>query len=414
MQFALESGEYKFNPVFNGNRFWKVNVKSNVCIRDISDSYIDNMHNQQKAYIYTEYGILNGKVIISACTEILGKNIGRANQTSNLRQAIQQSESMINKKIQAGYCFASSENNQTQESIYPMALDLYSKYKDKIEYPVYIQPKLDGIRCLVLKEENNGNINSKILSRRLHDIEGFSAVKEECERLFKLSKDIDNFDINFLDGEFYIHGKPLQEISGIVRKQLSEVEVNEDKESLEYHIFDVCLKEDLKFNNRFKLLSSLIKNAGELKKIKLVKCETVTSEQEGDQIFSEYISKGYEGIVYKSNTVYESSTSREKRSKFYLKRKKQMDEEFIIVSFDEGKGKSKGTAVFVLKTPEENEFKCVITGDLEYRKNIYNMCKKDFSKFKGKLAKVKFDDYSKNMTPVRGVIVQLDRDIEFD
>lgn len=91
-----------------------------------------------------------------------------------------------------------------------------------------------------------------------------------------------------------------------------------------------------------------------------------------------------------------------------------MDEEFTIVSYDEGKGKSKGTVIFTLVTKEGNEFKCVITGDTSYRQMVYQQCVNDFSKFKDKLAKVKFDDYSKNMTPVRGVIVQLDRDIEFD
>ena len=40
--------------------------------------------------------------------------------------------------------------------------------------------------------------------------------------------------------------------------------------------------------------------------------------------------------------------------------------------------------------------------------------RKDFTVFKGKLAKVKFDDYSKNGTPTRAVIVQIDRDISFD
>lgn len=400
MSFNLEVGEYKFTELTNGKRFWRLRVKSNVYLRDSSDEYIDNLQNQLKAYIYSEYGTINGKITVSADTEIIGKNVGRSNQTSNLRQAIQTCQSMISKKVQAGYGYYTS--NQT-DNIYPMSLDLYSKQGSKLTYPLYIQPKLDGIRCLV---KENG-----IVSRRLHKIYGFETVKSECKKIFDLSREIIDMDINFLDGEFYIHGKPLQEISGIVRKQTGH---EDEKEELEYHIFDVCVKGDMKFKNRYEKLKKLFESAQPLTKLKLVNTHTVREEKDGDKLFEEYINSGYEGVVYKSNYLYESSTEREKRSRFYLKRKKQMDAEFTIVSYDEGKGKSKGTVVFTLVTEEGNEFKCVITGDLSYRQKVYQQCVEDFSKFKDKLAKVKFDDYSKNMTPVRGVIVQLDRDIQFD
>lgn len=400
MSFNLEVGEYKFKELTNGKRFWRLRVKSNVYLRDSSDEYIDNLQNQLKAYIYSEYGTINGKTVVSADTEITGKNVGRSNQTSNLRQAIQTCQSMINKKVQAGYGYSLSNQN---DNIYPMALDLYSKQGNKLIYPLYIQPKLDGIRCLVKRDG--------IVSRRLHDIYGFESVRAECKKIFDLSKEIIDMDINFLDGEFYFHGKPLQEISGIVRKQTDD---EDEKECLEYHIFDVCVKGDMKFKDRYEKLKKLFELAQPLTKLKLVNTHTVREERDGDKLFEEYINNGYEGVVYKSNHPYEFSTEREKRSRFYLKRKKQMDAEFTIISYDEGKGKSKGTVVFTLVTEEGNEFKCVITGDISYRQKVYQQCVEDFSKFKNKLAKVKFDDYSKNMTPVRGVIVQLDRDIQFD
>ena len=41
-----------------------------------------------------------------------------------------------------------------QNDIYPMALQVYSKNKKHIQYPCYIQPKLDGIRyCNCIKVE---------------------------------------------------------------------------------------------------------------------------------------------------------------------------------------------------------------------------------------------------------------------
>lgn len=402
MSFKLEVGEYKFTELTNGKRFWRLRVKSNVYLRDDKPEYIDNLQNQLKAYIYSEYGTINGKITVSADTEVVGKNIRRSNETSNLRQALQTCLSMISKKTKAGYSYSDSSNPDIK-NIYPMALDLYSKQGNKLIYPLYIQPKLDGVRCLV-KEDG-------IVSRRLHDIQGFETVVSQCKQIFDLSKEIIGMDINFLDGEFYVHGKPLQDISGIVRKQTDD---DREKETLEYHVFDVCVKGDMKFGERFKNLEKLFSTASNISKLKLVNTHLVRNEIEGDLLFQNYVSRGYEGVVYKSNSAYEYSCEREKRSRLYLKRKKQMDEEFTIISYDEGKGKSKGTVIFTLVTKERNEFKCVITGDTAYRQMIYQQCVNDFSKFKDKLAKVKFDDYSKNMTPVRGVIVQLDRDIEFD
>lgn len=417
MAISIVDGEYKLPTLYNSNRIWTIYIKSSICLRNQDDEFIDNKNNNFKVYIYSVYGVENGKMITSAHTDIVSKNKGRKNETTNLRQAIMQAESMFNKKKQAGY----KENNDNEDNsedllYYPMALDLYSKHMKKLLYPVLLQPKLDGVRTLMVNK--NGKIS--LFSRRLHDIQGFNIVKNQCEELIKHSKELDN--IIFLDGEFYIHGKPLQEISGIVRKEVKEDKYKEiiiqSKDDLEYHIFDICLKNDSGFVDRFKILENMFAElteifVGELK-IKLVDTTVIKDEMSGDIAFEQYINNGYEGVVYKSNTKYEYSSEREKRSNLYLKRKKQLDAEFEIVDFREGKGKFKGMVIFTLKTQEGNEFNCVPMGTSEYRKNIYNDCLDNFNNFKGKYAKVKFDDYSKIMTPVRGVIVQIGRDLTFD
>ena len=56
------------------------------------------------AKIYTVYGIVGGKETRSAYTSITtGKNIGKANETTPLLQAMKQVESMYAKKMRAGY-----------------------------------------------------------------------------------------------------------------------------------------------------------------------------------------------------------------------------------------------------------------------------------------------------------------------
>ena len=195
--FSVKNGEYEFNTLYNKNRVWTAYIKSNIHLRDCSDEYIDNKQVQLDVYIYAIYGVENGKMIISELTQVYGKNKGRKNETTNLRQAIQQADSLIKKKVQAGYSL-SKENNLISEDklYYPMALDLYSKesLRKKINYPVSIQPKLDGVRALmVLNHTAPSNLYSiEIFSRRLHPIEGFELVKDECKTL-----------INSLDCERY-------------------------------------------------------------------------------------------------------------------------------------------------------------------------------------------------------------------
>jgi ATP-dependent DNA ligase len=400
----LNEGIVEFETLYNNNRFWKVLIKSNVCIRDISDEYLDNKVNQISIYLFTQYGVMGGKITTSALTEVYGKNKNKSNETTNIRQAIMQAISMMNKKKQAGF---SITQNFVNDKLYPMALDIFSKNKEKINYPCFIQPKLDGHRMLIQK--NGNGVDMDLLSRRLHDITGFNNIKEEAKELYSRLEN-EGCGINFLDGEVYLHGKPLQDISSIVRGN-----EDESKEGMEYHIFDICsIDKSMPCNLRFQVLSKIMLNS-QFKHIKLVETKLCENEEMGDTLFEEYVNMKYEGIVYKQfDYIYEASSSREKRSLQYLKRKKQHDEEFNIVGYSEGKGKFKSLVIFRLQTPEGNIFDCVPMGTAEYRKKLWETCEKDFTIFKDKLAKVKFDDYSKSGTPTRAVIVQIDRDISFD
>lgn len=383
------NGEYAFcKLVSKDGRSWQVFVKSNVPL--VLESHEDK---SLPAWQYTVYG--QKTKTTSALTAIEGKNIGRKNETSNLMQAIKQSESMISKKLKAGYSLV-TETAPESTALYPMAV---SPAKDrKISFPLYAQPKLDGIRMIASARD--------LKSRRLHDIEGFEFVKAETDILISRLP-----ELNFLDGELYAHGLPLQEISGIVRSG----DESSPKRSLKYHIFDVCFKDmSIPFVERSELLARAFVGIS-FEYLSLVPTILLETQEEADSYFNELVSDGYEGLIYKpSAATYEASSVREKRSIRYLKRKASFEEEFLIESYTSGSGKFEGLVVFILKTEEGHLFNCVPLGDSEYRAKLYSECEEDFSKYKGKLAKVRFDDWSKDKIPLRGVITQLDRDLSFD
>ncbi len=55
---------------------------------------------------------------------------------------------MWTKKLELG-SYESIDDIDTPKFFNPMLAHKFEDYKDKITYPVYSQPKLDGIRCIV-------------------------------------------------------------------------------------------------------------------------------------------------------------------------------------------------------------------------------------------------------------------------
>jgi ATP-dependent DNA ligase len=202
----------------------------------------------------------------------------------------------------------------------------------------------------------------------------------------------------------------LQTISGIVRSESADESL---KEQLEYHVFD-CIVVDrptLGFAERIAIARSFQGNG-----IVINDTVEVASAAAADAYFERVVADGYEGIIYKSaDKPYEFDFNKEKRSSWYLKRKKQEDAEFPIVGFLQGKGKDLGCIVFELEGPNHKRFNCVPNGTYEYRKQLYAEAQAEFStRFEKKLAKVLYDDLSQDGIPLRGRIVQIGRDLSFD
>lgn len=383
--------------LFDGNNK-QVDIGDNINDIEINDGY------------YSSYSTCSGydgmKMTISASTIIrVGKNIGKKNETNVLTQAYKECLSKYASKIKAGYSETISNDSKIGFA-FPMAVKSWKDHKSKLEYPLFIQPKLDGVRMIAKYDGND----VKLITRRLHDIIGFNKIKKDLKSMFDKSglKDF------YIDGELYSHGTNLQTISGIVRNESIDEKV---KDSLQYYIFDCFDINQLTigFETRFDILKKFIETT-ETKIIILNDTILVESPSKADDYYKKVVADGYEGVIYKSlSRPYEFDFNKEKRSAWYLKRKKQDDGEYPIIGFTEGKGKDLACIVFELQGPNEKTFNCVPNGTYDYRKELYVQAMVSFdSTFKGKLAKVVFDDLSKDGIPLRGRIVQIGRDLSFD
>lgn len=416
--FSIENNKIIFpkllSKINNSNniRFWKIysylKNEENGQMVSLNENLISNekfktllsLYPKIKMYIYTDYGQINGKITKTEPTIISeGKNLNRSNETTILTQGIIYMRNLYLKKIKSGYVLKLNEIDN--DNIFPMALNVYEKHKKHIIYPCYIQPKLDGVR-VITKIENN---NIKLMSRRLNEYLGFDFIKEELKPI------LEQYPNLILDGELYNHDLSLQQISGIVRNE----NINyEDKTKLQFYIFDcIDINNNYTFEERLNILNTIFYNKN-FKYLKLTDTILINNEKESDKFYNFYISQNYEGIVYKNTDArYEYSSYKEIRSMQFLKRKKQYDSEYPIVGFEEGlHGKDKGAIIFIMKTSDNKEFKAVPNMTLKERKNMYKLAKNNFEQlYKGKMATIKFDEYSNENVPLRAKFIAI-RDYE--
>lgn len=415
MNYSIAQGKIKFGPLYNFNNekihIWELYIElydNDKNVIDITDADMD-IPDGWYSELYTYRGYRNMKITKSAVTTILaGKNLGKKNATNVLTQAISNGNSKYKTKIRAGYSDTIDTADTTETNIndfpYPMALSSYKdqNHQKKLKYPLYVQPKLDGVRLLAKLNDKNQVILS---SRRHKEILGFENLKSELQKILVSDQFV-------IDGELYLHGMDLQTISGIVRQEGDLI----NKDKLKLYVFDAfILNDNSGFEQRYQFLQKIFSKLN-FKYIVLTETKKIDSSEEGDEYFEEKVSEGYEGIVYKPvDRAYEYSLNSEKRSLYNLKRKKAFDAEYKIVDFTEGKGKDIGCVIFICETEEGVKFNSVPNGTYDYRKELYQDCLQNFnSKYKDKYAKVYYEALSKKNVPLRNRMIQVVRDTTFD
>lgn len=291
-------------------------------------------------------GQTDGKLIVSEWTTVSGKNEGRSNSTTDEEQAVKEAEAKRKLKLERGYFQSVSEVGEKQY-FEPMLATKWEDRKDKVEYPIYSQPKLDGIRCIVSKNGMFSRNGKPILSAP-HIFEALKPVFDENpEYIF--------------DGELYADkfANDFNKIVSLVKKTKPTAEdLVESKSVIEYHIYDFpsCKK---KFSSRILDLSLVFLDYEQIGKVcKLVSTQTVFGEEAVMELYGNYVDEGYEGQMLRLDKPYEN-----KRSNSLMKHKSFMDEEFTILDIVEGEGNRTGTAgYFVFKTKDGKPFKSNVKG----------------------------------------------------
>jgi DNA ligase-1 len=378
------------------NKIWptlyKKNSNSSVQQWTITVKEVDSPIPQ--AYIIKEYGQVNGKIQKSEPDFIFGKNIGRVNETTPYKQACLEAEAQwVKKKTgEKGYVESIDDANAgksdalVQGGILPMLAHKFSERGDKIVFPAFVQPKLDGIRCIATID--NGKCT--LWTRTRKPIVSVPHIIEALEKKFSGMSII-------IDGELYNHDyrDKFEEIISLVRPEY----VKPGSTVVQYHIFDIV--NDKTFKERNEILVIDFCSVGKV----LVRVETIVVNNEDELMdsFAHFRSEGYEGcIIRNSDGLYKNS-----RSIDLQKIKEFEDDEFKIVDVKEGKGKMIGKAIFTCVTKDGNRFDVKKEGALEALKEYF--VNKD--KYIGSFLTVRYQGLTNGSVPRFGIGVSI-RDYE--
>lgn len=328
-----------------------------------------------------EHGQLNGKLQLATREYNEGKNIGKKNETTPLQQCINETQrKWQDKKEKEGYTTVmvsgtavndnddqSVEETSEPESnkIFPMLAHKYEPTSDKkkkndIVYPCYVQPKLDGLRCITYMVD--GVIKNQSRTGAFFDFLGH--INVQLAQLFQ------RFPSIALDGELYTNEMPFESLVGIIKKKKLVAGDQERLIKVKFHIYDVIDRANPNntYAQRYGFIMKEVSRLNPRNNLEIVRTELVSEPSEFKQLFSEFVEEGYEGIMLRNvGGVYRQNY----RSHDLQKYKEFLEDEYPIVGFKEGDGRDKGTVIWMCKTKDERVFSVRPKGTMELRRELF-------------------------------------------
>ena len=243
---------------------------------------------------------------------------------------------------------------------YPVS-DKPINYDEKIS----MQPKLDGVRCVIqLEWPNPMQPVLKAYSRTGKEWKNIDHILFNLRPWFLLNPNV------ILDGELYNHDlkDDFETIISLVRKtKPTDEDRLESAQYVEFHCYDI-IDETKTFEERNMFITQAVPRNHT---VKHVKTQAVATESLAKVVHQQNLDNGYEGSILRTNDVYKCGRSWNLR-----KFKDFHDDEAMILDWVEGKGKRVGTiGKFMAQDSEGNIFGMPVMDKFEYLQNNFEEMK---------------------------------------
>jgi hypothetical protein len=276
-------------------------------------------------------------------------------------------------------------NTDTRWYPLPMLADKYEKHKNKVAFPGYVQPKLNGVRCLALWDKDDDKV---VLVSRGGKTYQIPFLEAQLKPFFQTNPH------TILDGEIFCKGKRLQTISGAARRE------KDAPDWLEYHVYDIVSDEPQSARlEKADTMVFILRMQWNAKNVYSVPHHPVASHDEIKQWHDYYVSEGYEGLMYRNPSGRYGVSFRVTE---LLKVKEFLDEEFEIIGGKITEGKTIGESfVFELRNnTNDKTFFARPTGTVEEKEYWYA----NFLSYIGLKATVRFQERTADDLPHQGHI----------
>ena len=238
------------------------------------------------------------------------------------------------------------------------------RYKPMLAYPVsdkpinyddkvFMQPKLDGVRCLIQYDKKTG---VTAWSRTGKQWKNIHHITSSLEQWFQSNQ------TTVLDGELYNHDlrDDFETIISLVRRQdPDDVDMLESRDLVQFHCYDIIHPDNSLFEDRNRFVKYCV---NETDYVKLVSTMLCASDEDAKEIHKVNLECGFEGSILRTNDVYH-----QKRTHSLRKFKDFHDAEATLLCWVEGKGKRKGTVgKFMAVDDDGNEFGMPVMDNFKY------------------------------------------------
>ena len=365
----------------------------------------------------TTHGYINGKQQVALRDYNTGKNIGRSNETTPLEQCISETRRKWTDKkekeaysetkpadygegygdISGGWGGGADDDDDDNDDVdatdadagpfLPMLAQTFdpadaaagTKKKKVITFPCFVQPKLDGLRCVsyATRTANDAATAVCLQSRTGAFFTGLPHIAAALRPYLSQHPSV------VIDGELYTDQMPFEELAGLVKKKkITDSDVARLKK-VKYHVYDIYdhARQDMPYSERMGLLASAVRRCGcvandtfsagvaAAAEVVLVRTEKVAALSDFRRLFAEFVEAGYEGIMLRNAAgVYRANY----RSNDLQKYKEFMEDEYRIIDFKDGEGRDAGAVIWVCETADGKEFTARPRGTFEQRREWFN------------------------------------------